>query len=265
MNASAEAKMSVHHLHFYLEPERTMEKLQDLHFLVTTRRKQVWSRNTCFHEMIHYIILHGVCFFCVATTHRERVRTEHCRHTPPCFFSNAHLQPPPFFLLSLGVNVCVHPRLPLCTVWVTTCLCECNSATILSAHFSYLNRSADYISRCLLLLYSFAVSQFLCECPVCRDAFSPSSPSQSHVCGSLKIPQISLPSLCLSVELGRKLAQTESLPLSLFLPPAKEEMRCVLQQSFCPSHLSPSLSAPCRTLSLFLFPWVTSQKENHLR
>lgn len=39
-------------------------------------------------------------------------------------------------------------------------------------------------------------------------------------------------------------------PLSPFLPPAKMEKRCVLQQSFCPSHPSPPSLPPC----LCLFP-----------
>lgn len=38
-------------------------------------------------------------------------------------------------------------------------------------------------------------------------------------------------------------------PLSPFLPPAKMEKRCVLQQSFCPSHPSPPFP-----LCLCLFP-----------
>lgn len=98
----------------------------------------------------------------------------------------------------------------------------------------------------------------------------PPPPSSSVCAPSLALRRkigsgwISLPlavSLSLSLSLSSPLL---SSPLSAFLPPAKMEKRCVLQQSFCPSHLSPSLALPPFLSVPLSLPCVTGRKEKSL-
>lgn len=123
------------------------------------------------------------------------------------------------------------------SVWVLQChVCVENSISIFQV--AYRNRSTDCLSLCRFLLSPFAVS--LANASRAGKRFFP-SPSQSHtfveLLRFLKYHFPSSPSLCHWS--WRENWHRLNLSLSLLhsLPPAKEEMRCALQQSFYPSHL----------------------------
>lgn len=128
----------------------------------------------------------------------------------------------------------MHPQL---RVYMSAHICL---RAAMSTHFRLLT-ATEALTTSLSVVPCLFHLPSVCKCITCWGCLFFFSLSITHISGALRIPEISLlqHALSLSLELKRKLAQTESLSLffALSLPPAKEEMRCALQQSFCPSHL----------------------------
>ena len=162
-----------------------------------------------------------------------------CTQTHSDTFMSSTRDPPQLFcfihrhLLSSSLSDCAYIQSCMCSS-VTTCFCECCNVLlaqkILSTYFQYLTATeALTTSLSVVLLSPFVVSLFFGNSS--HSGFFLLSPSQSLVYLCRRIPEISLPWLFLSVAgTKEKLAQTESFSSSI--PPAKEEMRCVLQQRF---------------------------------
>lgn len=177
------------------------------------------------------------------------------------FFCNRLHHPSKSQLSILNAHTCYHHlKVTACiqSCRKTASFCQCCNAPLaqefLPKRFllSYRSRRINYI-WCVSLSFplspfvSFVCLQIL-HMPGC---FFLSSSSQSLICLSAKIPEIWLP--WLSVSEAEEKFGTDWLSLSPSIPPAKEEMRCVLQQRFSSLLLSFLCLLHSLPFSLFQF------------